>query len=407
MEDVVGGGVDGSGGMEAAPMIRGASAAIRSRYRTSRPAIAKSLTSRPVVGAVVSRTQGNRFLAKLNEQCAVAGSWTIALGWSTWVSSEPTDADPIATLQRCGEKIPDALFLDGVRIESATTSWTDIERIRARYSPRTLVAAPFHESIHVGQQAPLPDSIDDYRRFRLLPAMRFTNPALTLADPRRLREHQLLRWTDPGFFFEQTQFFQESAVGWGGQGVAGIQPTVNTYQCLYYTSLIAREIGPEAARPVIEIGGGFGNFARVSSLSRPELFSSHTLIDLPPMLRLQRWFLDEEFPGQTGDIGGGGASRFRFSNVESVASWEGEIDVVVATHSLSELDPAQVNSYVDNLLLPSSVVLLVLQRRLFGTPITYDWVIRRMLDAGFVCRRVDALAGRNTLAVLLARSAET
>jgi hypothetical protein len=34
---------------------------------------------------------------------------------------------------------------------------------------------------------------------------------------------------------------------------------------------------------------------------------------------------------------------------------------------------------------------------------TYDWVIRRMLEDGFAIRRLDALCVRNAIAVVLGR----
>jgi hypothetical protein len=48
------------------------------------------------------------------------------------------------------------------------------------------------------------------------------------------------------------------------------------------------------------------------------------------------------------------------------------------------------------------VFVVVMGRQLFSTKITYDWMLRRLLDEGFVISRIDALETRNVVAVVFA-----
>jgi putative sugar O-methyltransferase len=352
-------------------------------------------------GVLAAQIQGRKALAEIASGVPPSAEWTVALGWSTAVSADPRDRSPLATLARHDIAPPDALFLDGEELPTLDTDWRVVEELRGASSPRVLVAAPFSESAHLNLPT-MQWSSEDLATFRTLPALRFTCPALTFDDPQRLRELQLVRWKDPAFFFDQVQSFQESFVGWGPRPTAGMRPIVNTYQCLYYVSVIASEIGHRARARVIEIGGGFGNFARVARLALPDLFSTHVIVDIPAMLQLQRFFLSAEFPDEAGPAREVSSGRFRFVPPDDMFLPE-PADVVVATHSLSELDPRQVNNYLRRVVLPASVVFLAFQRKFFATQITYDWIVRRMLAAGFVVRRIDALAGRNTVGVLLRR----
>jgi hypothetical protein len=200
-----------------------------------------------------------------------------------------------------------------------------------------------------------------------------------------------MRWKSPHFFFESALQFQESAIGWGAS-IGPLRPTMNSYQCLYYTSLIADAVGERTDVEVMEIGGGYGNLARTLALAMPQLCRRHTIIDLPEMLALQQWFLERELPKEF-------ERRFRFLRAGSELP---EADVLVATHSLSELDPRQVNGYLQGIG-AVRVVVLALQRRFFGTQITYDWVLRRLIASGYEVARLDPLVGQNTIAVVLTR----
>ena len=381
-------------------------------FRSLRPKVVRFLGWRTPLVAATVRLRGRSVTSKLGTAIQVSDSWVIVLGWTTWVERSIGDLSPRETLARAGFEAPEAMYLDGVRLPSLDASWNVIEGRRVPGSSRCLVAAPFAESRFTVPDGPLPETEADFRSFRFFdtlhsgwPLQQYEDPRVMreYKDPRGLRECQLLRWTDPRFFREKVRPFQESDVGWGDRELVDTHPIANTYTALYWMSMITREAGWTAGRDVVEIGGGFGNFARVGAIVAPDLFASHTILDLPKMVRLQHWFLEQEFPGEVAEPNSAERRRFRFVDVDHLEQGEWSHDVVVAGETLTELDPAQINFYLERVVLPSRLVHLVIARRLLDSPITYDWIIKRMLDDGFAARRVDAIGSRNFIAVLLSR----
>lgn len=93
---------------------------------------------------------------------------------------------------------------------------------------------------------------------------------------------------------------------------------------------------------IIEIGGGYGNLVRLNEPIVP--YKKWSIIDLPFVCNLQRWYLDRVLinPKKIDII-----SAYEYINyVEK----EGIVDLVIATHSLSELSWDDFIEYFDNLL---------------------------------------------------------
>lgn len=87
---------------------------------------------------------------------------------------------------------------------------------------------------------------------------------------------------------------------------------------------------------VVEIGGGFGNWARLNLPVVP--IKSWTIIDLPFVSELQQWYLKNALSEDD-------FSRMRFLlNTDSTADID--VDVVIGTHSLSELSWNDFLSYM-------------------------------------------------------------
>jgi hypothetical protein len=354
-----------------------------------RAAVVGPLTQRPLFGAIASAVQARRVARSLFAPVDPS-PWSISLGWATEIlDAEALGENPAAAIAAEGIEPPSELFLGGTPVD-AESPWQDIEHRREPCEQRWLVGAPFRESIYNAVDA-LPRTPADFERFRLDPALRFTHPAFVPINPTRLREYQLMRWKNPKFFFETVLQFQESVVGWGA-GIGPLRPTMSSYQCLYYSSLIGDAVGHRTDVKIVEIGGGYGNLARTLALTMPQLCRRHTIVDLPEMHALQKWFLTREFPAEF-------ERRFRFLGAGSELP---EADLVVATNSLSELDPSQVNAYLQAIGSVRSVV-LAMQRRFFGTRITYDWMLRSLITSGYEIARLDPLAGQNTIAVVLTR----
>ena len=75
---------------------------------------------------------------------------------------------------------------------------------------------------------------------------------------------------------------------------------------------------------IVEIGGGFGNFLRVNY--NLQKFKSWDIIDLPHIGELQKWFLQKSHVP---------SGVYNIISADSTPSFES--DIVIGTHSLSEL----------------------------------------------------------------------
>lgn len=100
---------------------------------------------------------------------------------------------------------------------------------------------------------------------------------------------------------------------------------------------------------IVEIGGGYGNCIRLSE--NIVNYDNWKIIDIPHMIDLQRYFLKNEI----GDISkidfmDGTKNNYNFLN--------NEIDVVLATHSLSELDWTTFMNYMENIVIHSKYLFL-------------------------------------------------
>ncbi len=90
---------------------------------------------------------------------------------------------------------------------------------------------------------------------------------------------------------------------------------------------------------IVEIGGGYGNCIRL--INNIIYYKKYTIIDLPYMLELQKYFLKNEI-----------------NNIENIEFINGlnnlydyskmNINLVIATHSLSELDYSKFIYYMNN-----------------------------------------------------------
>jgi hypothetical protein len=357
-----------------------------------------AVANRPLVGATLGAVRGRRIPHELHRTVADQ-PWNITLGWSTEIDdASRLGGTPAEAIAAAGMDVPEALFLEGRQVDP-DERWSVLSADRRRYEHRVLVGAPFVDSLHIDEGDGRPLAKSGYDAFRSNEALELTNPSYVPPHPHCLREFQLMRWRSRRFFADRVATFEESGTGWGdGPVPAGL--VENTYQSLYYTSLLVEAVGGDANVTINEIGGGFGNLARTIALAEPGLCAQHTIVDLPSMTKLQQWFLDREFPGMVAAGNSLGDQRFRTLDAEYLDRLP-PADVMVATHSLTELDPRLVNDYLVAVL-RCRVFVVVMGRQLFSTKITYDWMLRRLLDEGFVISRIDALETRNVVAVVFA-----
>jgi putative sugar O-methyltransferase len=98
---------------------------------------------------------------------------------------------------------------------------------------------------------------------------------------------------------------------------------------------IARALGGESPRSIVEVGAGYGRTAYALLSAYPD--ATYTVVDIEPALTISRWYLTQLFePG-----------RLRFIEPgECGGLEESSVDLVVAVSSLHELSNGQVRRYL-------------------------------------------------------------
>jgi putative sugar O-methyltransferase len=144
----------------------------------------------------------------------------------------------------------------------------------------------------------------------------------------------------------------------------------------FFLRQIARLHSKEGQIQVVEIGGGYGGLARQAFLLDHVSISGYTIIDIPITLTLIQQYLKQELPPE------------KFKKITFIDATEysfetklpSNFDLGIATHSLSELDPEIVNTYLTHVISRCETFLLSMQRKFHLNNLDYDWLYRRFLD---------------------------
>ncbi len=160
----------------------------------------------------------------------------------------------------------------------------------------------------------------------------------------------------------------------------------------FFLRQIGRIHNKEREIKVVEIGGGYGGLARQAFLLDHISVSEYTIIDIPITLTLIEQYLKRELsPKDFDKVTFVDATKDNFETGLSAS-----FDLGVATHSLSELDPQIVNSYL-NLVIPRCKnFLLSMQRKFHLNNLDYDWLYRRFLDL-YTRKQLVITEGSNVL----------
>ena len=168
----------------------------------------------------------------------------------------------------------------------------------------------------------------------------------------------------------------------------------------WFFSAFVLELARGAGLKVIEIGGGYGGLARRVLMDTSGAVSSYTIVDIAKTLSLAKRFLKKELP----------ASLFRrVQFLEASSSPAGSPRVVglveaktigIATHSLSELDPAQMNSYLETVLPECDYFLLSYQRFFSVNGADTEWLLARLLRE-FTLRHTAVTEGGSVVTAFL------
>lgn len=102
---------------------------------------------------------------------------------------------------------------------------------------------------------------------------------------------------------------------------------------------------PEPVHTILEIGGGYGNWVL---LNRNHPYTSWTTIDLPHVSELQKWYLRETNTD---------TSRWKVVSAYDYSECSAPVDLVLGTHSLSELSFSIFYQYFQKVLLHTKYLL--------------------------------------------------
>jgi hypothetical protein len=129
----------------------------------------------------------------------------------------------------------------------------------------------------------------------------------------------------------------------GQEDPAQLDPGSVTALHLYFLSRCCDYAGVSRFDSVVEIGGGFGDLARLFAVTGKA--GRVTIVDLPEMLRVQRWFLSQT-PGLVDYVD--------FVDATSAEArqtlYSRDFDLGISTYALTEIPADMQRSYADGLL---------------------------------------------------------
>jgi putative sugar O-methyltransferase len=138
----------------------------------------------------------------------------------------------------------------------------------------------------------------------------------------------------------------------------GKKYTSNSFRFAYQAYRIFSLRDMTKPTSVLEVGAGYGGLADV--IMRYGNVSKYYLIDAPPMLKLQEYYLTE--------AGHGDKIVLREPNVTDLAALgaEEKLDLIISINSLGEMDTDVVNNYIklfQRTLKPETGLFFLIQRR--------------------------------------------
>jgi hypothetical protein len=145
--------------------------------------------------------------------------------------------------------------------------------------------------------------------------------------------------------------------------------TEKTASQLYQWSLIQKFLGAPPAGIVVEIGGGFGNLARIGLLNSPKISEWH-ILDLPGMLAIQDTFLRSTL---SPDL----FRKVHFHRAEDLtADLIPNHDLSIAAFSVSEAPPERITTFCDDVFSKGARAWIVGQWAFVGR---HEW-LQHLLD---------------------------
>lgn len=181
----------------------------------------------------------------------------------------------------------------------------------------------------------------------------------------------------------------DSSVGYLPGTLQPGDKTRNTLRHVLMLTLLMNRIGDLSNCEVVEIGGGFGNFVRL--IGQYTGFRTWTILDLPFVSDLQAWYLGRTLP--TFSVSRNNVDApIRCIDTEHknefALAFQGA-DVLIATHSWSELPYDKFLWYLHNILPRCRYLLYATQR---------EWPSKELVDrkVELICKQMRPIADVGT-----------
>jgi len=202
--------------------------------------------------------------------------------------------------------------------------------------------------------------------------------------------------------------FKESLLGWDAEDLAKIKNGMignQTYIHFYFLEFLRKFILSDNPHSILEIGGGYGGLASLILSDEKIKLEKYTIIDLPFVSNLQEYYLT-----------GNGFSDIKRNRIDgkvnlidtdNLCETENEIfefDILIATHSLSELDPELINYYISKYFKRAKYIFISMQINFHINDADLNWVIKKIKSLGFDVKDYHLTEGGNVYNGLFERN---
>ena len=190
----------------------------------------------------------------------------------------------------------------------------------------------------------------------------------------------------------------ESLMGWKPEDLMSIKlarHTRLTASHLYFYQVVRNLVNLDPRKDIIEIGGGYGGLARIFGLLSPNGFKKYQIIDLPFVGQLQQYFLSSELSC---------LNKFCYIDarlIDSIAI-DTRPQLLIATHSLSELSPDLIVKYLNKIVKMSDNVFLSMQLRFHINRYDVSWLLKKLMDEYHI-KHFTVTEGMSVVNVLFSR----
>jgi len=183
---------------------------------------------------------------------------------------------------------------------------------------------PFFENSRLQQRM-------DFSFFRLDPSFYFLSPGSDKSYEPDVEAISIACGQDPHLFLKYLNI-EKPNLGYGSHPFYPLDKV----DCRHVMMSILSFGKVKNARTVLEIGGGWGNWCRLNMTAHP--IDHWSIVDLDFVLELQKWYLKQTLSQNQ-------FNKISFIDAEK-ENFQGNFDIAICAHSLSELSMDDFNKYL-------------------------------------------------------------